>query len=86
MCHLSSHSNSVYMFIAVVTSVVHYSGLAHTHTHTHTSPGVDPTIMGIGPAYAIKLLLERNKMNLGDVDLVEVRGWEGGREGVSESQ
>ena len=35
--------------------------------------GVDPTIMGIGPAYAIRDLLAKTKMKLEDIDLVEVR-------------
>lgn len=34
--------------------------------------GVDPSIMGIGPADAIKLLLAKEKMDLKDVDQVEV--------------
>jgi acetyl-CoA acyltransferase 2 len=36
------------------------------------SAGCDPKIMGIGPAPAIRLLLERTGAKLGDVDLVEV--------------
>ena len=34
--------------------------------------GVDPTIMGIGPAYAIQSLLLKNNVSLGDFELVEV--------------
>jgi acetyl-CoA acyltransferase 2 len=34
--------------------------------------GVDPTIMGIGPAPAIKIALERAALKLSDMDLVEV--------------
>lgn len=34
--------------------------------------GVDPTIMGIGPAPAIRKLLERNSMSLDQIDLVEI--------------
>ena len=34
--------------------------------------GVDPSIMGIGPANAIKILMAKEKMDLNDVDLVEV--------------
>ncbi len=34
--------------------------------------GVDPTIMGIGPAPAIKSALERAQLKLSDMDLVEV--------------
>ena len=37
--------------------------------------GVDPTIMGIGPAYAIRTILEKNRLTLDDIDLVEV--WNG---------
>jgi acetyl-CoA C-acetyltransferase len=36
------------------------------------SVGVDPRIMGIGPAPAITKLLERNQLNLEQVDLLEV--------------
>ncbi len=35
--------------------------------------GVDPTIMGIGPAYAIQNVLKKAKMTLDSIDLVEVR-------------
>ncbi len=34
--------------------------------------GVDPTIMGIGPVPAIRMLLERNGMQLSDIDLIEI--------------
>lgn len=34
--------------------------------------GVDPTIMGIGPVYAIRDLLRKMNMSLDDIDLVEV--------------
>ncbi len=34
--------------------------------------GVDPTIMGIGPSPAITKILERNKMSLDQIDLVEI--------------
>lgn len=34
--------------------------------------GVEPTCMGIGPSPAIKKLLEKNKMNLSQIDLVEI--------------
>jgi acetyl-CoA C-acetyltransferase len=34
--------------------------------------GVDPEQMGIGPVAAITQLLERNKLNLADIDLIEV--------------
>ena len=37
--------------------------------------GVDPTIMGIGPVYAIRSLLKKNNMSLGDIELVEVSVW-----------
>jgi len=36
------------------------------------SVGVDPRIMGIGPAPAIKRLLERNNLTMGQIDLLEV--------------
>ena len=34
--------------------------------------GCDPTIMGIGPAFAIKKLLEKNSLKKDDIDLFEV--------------
>ena len=37
-----------------------------------TVAGVDPSIMGIGPVPAVRALLERNRITLGDVDLVEL--------------
>ena len=38
----------------------------------HRSVGVDPTVMGIGPAFAIRELLQNNSLSLEDIDLVEV--------------
>jgi acetyl-CoA acyltransferase len=37
-----------------------------------TTVGVDPVIMLTGPIPATKKLLERNKMTLGDIDLIEI--------------
>lgn len=34
--------------------------------------GVDPTIMGIGPVYAIRKLLAKTGMSLQDIELFEV--------------
>jgi len=34
--------------------------------------GVEPTLMGIGPSPSIKVLLQKNKMTLKDVDLYEI--------------
>ena len=34
--------------------------------------GVDPTIMGIGPVPAIRAILERNNLKIGDIDLFEI--------------
>jgi acetyl-CoA acetyltransferase family protein len=34
--------------------------------------GVDPSIMGMGPAPAIRRLLEKAKLSLGDIDLFEI--------------
>jgi len=34
--------------------------------------GVDPTIMGIGPVPAIREILEKQKMKLDDIDLIEI--------------
>ena len=36
--------------------------------------GVDPTIMGIGPVYAIRDLLQKVNLSLDNIDLVEVGG------------
>ena len=35
--------------------------------------GVDPTIMGIGPVYAVRNLLTATSMKVDDIDLFEVR-------------
>jgi acetyl-CoA acetyltransferase len=35
--------------------------------------GVEPSIMGIGPAPAIQMLLEKTGKSLADIDLIEVR-------------
>lgn len=34
--------------------------------------GCPPDIMGIGPAVVIPVLLERNKLNVGDIDIYEI--------------
>jgi acetyl-CoA C-acetyltransferase len=34
--------------------------------------GVDPKVMGIGPVPAVKKLLERTKLSLADIDLIEL--------------
>ena len=38
----------------------------------YASAGVDPAIMGIGPAFAIRSLLARTGLALSDIDLIEV--------------
>ena len=38
----------------------------------YTVAGVDPSSMGIGPVPAIRKLLDRNKLTLGDIDLIEL--------------
>ena len=38
--------------------------------------GVDPTIMGIGPVYAIRDLLQKANLTLDNIDLVEVCSFE----------
>jgi acetyl-CoA acyltransferase len=38
----------------------------------HTTVGVDPVIMLTGPIPATKKLLERNKMQISDIDLIEI--------------
>ena len=38
----------------------------------YTVAGVDPALMGIGPVPAIKCILERNHLTLGDIDLIEL--------------
>ena len=37
--------------------------------------GVDPTIMGIGPVYAIRDLLQKASLSLDNIDLIEVRNF-----------
>ncbi len=37
-----------------------------------TVAGVDPSVMGIGPVPAVRRLLERNRITMGDIDLVEM--------------
>jgi acetyl-CoA C-acetyltransferase len=37
-----------------------------------TQAGVDPKVMGIGPVPAVRKLLERNRLGLADVDLIEL--------------
>jgi acetyl-CoA C-acetyltransferase len=37
-----------------------------------TQAGVDPKVMGIGPVPALRKLLERNRLSLADIDLVEL--------------
>jgi acetyl-CoA C-acetyltransferase len=37
-----------------------------------TVAGVDPAVMGIGPVPAVRSLLERNRLAVGDIDLVEL--------------
>lgn len=34
--------------------------------------GLDPTVMGLGPVYAINKLLKKNEMNIEDIDLFEI--------------
>lgn len=38
----------------------------------YTAVGVQPQIMGIGPAYAVEKLLKRTNMTLDDIDLIEL--------------
>lgn len=38
----------------------------------YTAVGVQPHIMGIGPAYAVEKLLKRTNMTLDDIDLIEL--------------
>src|SRR5262249_27497035 len=38
-----------------------------------TAVGVDPSIMGMGPAPAIRKLLDKLKLRLGDIDLFEIK-------------
>ena len=42
------------------------------HLVDYSVAGVDPTIMGIGPVYAIRNLLAKTGKSLEDIDLVEV--------------
>ena len=38
----------------------------------YTSAGVDPAIMGIGPVPAVRALLKRTGLKIGDIDLIEI--------------
>jgi acetyl-CoA C-acetyltransferase len=38
----------------------------------YTSAGVDPAIMGIGPVPAVRALLRRTGLTIGDIDLIEI--------------
>src|SRR5699024_7241069 len=40
--------------------------------HQTAVAGVDPNIMGIGPVPAIKKVLEKSKLSLNDMDLIEL--------------
>jgi acetyl-CoA acetyltransferase family protein len=52
---------------------VHDHGLAPIARLTHwASVGVEPGFMGMGPAPATRLVLEKAKLTLGDIDLIEV--------------
>jgi acetyl-CoA C-acetyltransferase len=44
--------------------------LAKIHTMAHV--GVDPELMGIGPAYAIKKLLKKGRIGIADIDIIEL--------------
>ncbi len=39
---------------------------------SYAAVGVDPTMMGIGPAYAVPLALKRAGLDVGDIDLFEI--------------
>ncbi len=39
---------------------------------TYTSGGLDPAYMGLGPVPAINRVLEKSKMTIGDIDLIEL--------------
>jgi acetyl-CoA acetyltransferase family protein len=48
-------------------------GLTPLARLTHwAAVGVEPTLMGMGPAPATRLVLEKSKWSLGDIDLIEV--------------
>lgn len=50
----------------------HVEGLGAAHKLTHHHPGVDPSIMGIGPVPAIRGALKRAGLKLSDMERVEV--------------
>ena len=37
----------------------------------NASAGVDPSVMGIGPVEAVKKALNKSKLSLADIDLIE---------------
>jgi len=38
----------------------------------YTSAGVDPAVMGLGPVPAVRALLEKTRLDLGAIDLIEI--------------
>lgn len=40
--------------------------------HSYTYVGLEPEIMGLGPAYAIYKLLKKQGLSLGDIELIEI--------------
>ena len=72
-------------FLLITISAAHSSSLCPSLPPPPLPPsavGVDPSVMGIGPAFAVRSLLERNSLSLEQVDLVEVRGEGRGVRGV----
>jgi acetyl-CoA C-acetyltransferase len=76
--------NSSALVDAAVATIVASGAYAREHGHTPLARvaaaaaiGVPPEIMGIGPANAIRLLLERTGLKLADIDLFEINEAQG---------
>ncbi len=60
------------MFIASEDAVKRYSLDPVAHLLASVVVGVSPRIMGIGPAPAVKKLLERARKTLNEIDVIEL--------------
>ena len=59
------------VLVASEKAVAHYGLTPLARITSYASAGVDPAIMGIGPAYAIRQALSRAGWQLDDVELIE---------------
>jgi acetyl-CoA acyltransferase len=70
----SSQSSDVAAAVLLMTreKADEYGHKPRARIHDQTTVGVDPVIMLTGPIPATRKLLERNKMKMDDIDLVEI--------------